>query len=159
MTTLAMNLNNQAISQYTNFDYDSMGLLSDTPIGLNENGIQKLEQDSNEGAAILAYFTTGYEDFGRPNQKRIRSFLLGGEANDSVTVTVSTDDGTDSNTFTATFDQDELKLSGSKAFSKRSQKARYYQFKIANVSGGQFSIDSLTVVPVVLHTKPSGVGV
>ena len=157
MTTLAMNLYNNAITQYTDFEYDSMAVFNGTPIGCEDSGIHKLEQSSHEGNPISAHFKTGYQDFGVPNQKRIRSFLLGGEADDSITLTITSDDGTGSNSYTALFDQGSLKLSGSKGFGKRSQKARYWQFKVANISGGQFSINSFTINPVILHTKPSGV--
>lgn len=156
MLTLAMNMANTALSQYTEYGYDDLALFQGKPIGLSDYGIDRLEEQSHDGSPIDAYMKTGYMDFGKPNQKRIRSLLLGGEGNDAVQVTIYCNESS-SNTTDAIFSETSLRLSGSKAYSVRSQKGRYWQFKIANIDGNKFGIESLQTNIVLLHSKPSGV--
>lgn len=155
MTTLAMNLYNQAVTQYTKFDYNSLAVFNNTPIGLSNSGIQKLEQDSHDGDTINAYFVTPYTDLGDTRQKRIRTMLIGGQTDDTIQITVECDEN-DSNSYTVEFSQDSFKLSGSKQSGKRSQKGCFFQFKIANF-GNNFSINSFEVDYIALASKPDGV--
>jgi hypothetical protein len=153
--TIAMNLHNLAISQYTGFDYDSFCSFNRKVLGSQEGGIHVLEQDEHDQGQIDAHLKTGYTDFGMPNQKRARSILLGGEADADIQVEISSDESNDT-THTITMDKDVLKLSGAKGHGVRTQKGRYYQFKIGNTQGKMFGIESLRIIPVVLHTKPRG---
>lgn len=156
MTTLALNLYNQAISQYTDYDYNTLGVFQGTPIGIKGSGLDKLEQSDHDGASIDARIETGYMNFGNPNQKRIRSIVLGGEAESPVMVDINCNEST-METVNLLFSESMLKLSGAKAYSTRFQKGRYFQFVVSNTNGDQFSIEDLTIVALILHTKPKGV--
>jgi len=159
MTTMAMNLYNRAITQYVDYDYDSMGFFGDKVIGLCADGLHELERDDvHDGPPIDAWLKSPYTDFGVANQKHIRSFLVGGEADDQIELTVETnEDSASQRTWSATFAKADLKLSGAKAYGTRFQKARYFQFEVANINGSRFGIEKIEALVVFMHTKPRGV--
>lgn len=148
--TLAMNLSNSAVSQYTGFDYDSFAVFNDEPIGAGSNGVNRLEQDPHDQAPIDAHFATGLMDFNTARQKRIRSLVLGAESNNDIEITVIPDEK-NSKSHTITFEKSNLKLSGVKSYGVRSQVGRYYQLKIANKNGAQFSVEDIEAVLVILN--------
>lgn len=147
---LAMNLLNRAVTQYTNYDYDSCCTGEDQPLGANENGIFRLEEpDTDE--VIDAHFILPTTDLGMQNQKRMRSFLVGGEAEDDLTLTVAPDDDTGQDV-TVKMDKSGLSQTGGKGFGYRTQKGRFWSVKVSNQNGSDFSVDSISVMPIVLGT-------
>ena len=151
---LDMNLSNQAVTQYSNFDFDAVCVDDQNNVlAGNGNGLFYLEREDSDEAQIDAFFLLPLTDFGNENQKRIRSFLIGGETDGELLVSIATDEDLE-RFFDVVFDKDSLAQSGAKGFGVRSQKGRYWQFKIQNVDGSDFSIDELSVTPVILHTKP-----
>lgn len=159
MTTLAINLYNRAITQYTDYDYDSMGAFGDSVIGLSSDGLHELEmEDVHDGPSIEAWLRTGYTDFGLPNQKHIRNLLLGGETDNLLQLTIETnEESAAQKTVTAVFSKEDLKLSGGKAYGTRFQKARYFQLEVANVNGSRFGVEMIDAYIIFMHTKPKGV--
>lgn len=153
--TLAINLSNGAPSQYTNFDYDGFADIGGEIIGGGQSGIHRLEKLSHDQDQIDAYFKTGLIDFDIENQKRIRSAVLGCETENDMQVKII-DDEDDEESVTLTFDKNSLKLASAKRYSVRKQVGRYYQFKISNIDGSQFSVEDLSVVLIVLASKPRG---
>lgn len=151
---LAMNLKNSAVTQYTGYDLN--GCATDhekQPWGANENGIFKLEEPNHDEAQIDAYFILPTTDLAAPNQKRIRSVLAGGEAENDLLFSMACD-GDDYQEFTQTIDKTDLSQAGAKCHGRRDQKGRYWKFKIANQNGADFSVDSISVFPVLLRNKP-----
>lgn len=153
--TLALNLQNGALSQYTNFDYDGFVNAGEEIIGGCKDGVHHLENSSNDQRQIDAYFKTGLTDFETVNQKRIRSSILSCEAEDNIEVLII-DDENDTNAELLTFNKDSLKLASAKQNGVRRQVGQNYQFKISNTNGCQFSVESMNAVLVILPSKPRG---
>lgn len=151
---LSMRLSNQAVTQYDGYDYDGACVdQTGQPFGGSESGLFKLEEPVPDAEVVDAYFKTPVTDFGQENQKRMRALYLGGETDGQVSLSMATDEDGFSD-FTVMFDKEDLSQAGAKAYGTRLQKGRYWQFKVANVTGSDFSIDHLSVVPIILAAKP-----
>ena len=153
---LAMNTVTGAVTQYKGYNFNSMIKLGDTLLGSNENGVFSLEDaDTDDDVQIEAFFELILSDFGMSNQKRFRVAYVGYEADGDVILKVTCDEGTTySYTLSPTAAQ-QLQKSGKVTIS-REQKGRYFTFRVENVVGSDFSIDSIDVMPVILEKKPQG---
>lgn len=154
--TLAVNLKNLAISQYTNYNFNSFAKIGDTHIGFNEDGIYELDNaQDDDGTAIDAFAELVRSDWGVSNQKRVRTIYIGYEANGVLQLILSTDEAT-AETYTLTPTLSANKQGSGELHGRRSQKGRHWDIKIANTLGCDFSLDSIHILPTILNSKPRG---
>jgi hypothetical protein len=154
--SLCLQIERMALSQYANYDFNSMCEFNGAYIGANESGIFTLDSgDLDNTSLIEAFFELPTSDFGIENQKRIRSFYIGYETNGELLLTVKDDDDNQRSWLVPVIHLDEkqhtVKVNGS-----RSGKGRYWMIRIENLAGADFSIDSISVLPILLNRKPSG---
>ena len=90
---ITIRLENQAISQYDHYDFNSFCKIGDTYLGANSSGIFTLGGDDDNGTDINAIFALILSDWGVSNVKRIRKIFLGYETNGSLTVKVRNEEG------------------------------------------------------------------
>ena len=147
---LAMCLNNLAVSQYCRYDFDSLcGKLA-----AGENGIFTLDDaETDAGVTIDSIIELPLTDFGISHQKRLRSVYIGYETKGSLKLIVSNDEGNEREYF---LESTREKQHGEKISIDRDGKGRYWQFRIENIDGCDFSLDVIEIIPVVLGRKPSG---
>ena len=142
MITFDTNLRaRSATTQYTNFNYNSAVKFGEKFFCASETGLVELVNDPPEEEVLFELATM---DFGIANEKRLRAFYIGYEADGNLTLTVSTDLG-DSETYTI-----PASASGQhtrKVVISRKVRGRYWTFQIKgkNVT---FSIDDIKVLPV-----------
>jgi len=154
--TLAVNLKNLAISQYTNYNFNSFAKIGDTHIGFNEDGVYELDNaQDDDGTDIDAFGELIRSDWGISNQKRIRKVYVGCESDGTIQLITSTDENT-AETYDLTPALSSSEQGSGKLNGKRSQKGRYWKPKVANTLGCDFSVDSIHVVPTILGSKPMG---
>jgi hypothetical protein len=153
-----MVLERLAVSQYRNFNFNSMCKFGDTYIGANEFGIFTLdgekdyENHASEEADIEAYFVLPTTDFFIDNNKRFRSVVIGYESSDDLSLLI-TDDDNHSRTFTLKAVQKNQLQEGNKVAIGRDGQGRYWSMKISNTGGCDFSVDAVSVLPVILMRK------
>jgi len=154
--TLATNLKNLAITQHTNYNFNSFCEINGTPVGLSEDGIYELDNARNDdGSNIDAFVELVRSDCGISNQKRIRKFHLGYESNGTIQFKVKTDEGS-AETYNLSPTLSSNKQGSGEENGRRRQKGRYWEVKVANTSGCDFSVDSIHVTPTILTSKPRG---
>lgn len=142
-----------ASSQYIHYNFDAMCKFGDTYLGCNEAGIFALDGDSDNNIKIDAFFELLTTDFGIPNQKRIRKVYLGYEASGSLVLEVL-DDGNNSRRYTVESSLKDQRQSNAKISVGRDGKGRYWTFKVENINGCDFSLDSIDVLMTILNKKP-----
>lgn len=150
--TLNLNLANIAVTQFCNYDFNSFCKIGDKYFGANDSGIFELTGNDDAGSNIDAFFELILSDFGISNMKKIRSMYVGGEANDSLTLTLK-DDENNSRTYSLNLTSGS-KQSSAKVSVGRDGIGRYWQVRIDNVSGAYFAIDFIEALAVILGRKP-----
>ena len=163
MLSIAMNLKNQALTQYTNYDFNSIVEHEGKVYGASESGLFTLDDASTDnGTAISAYFEFWIGDAGAINLKRIRALHFGFEANGNMTVEITDDDGT-SKTYDITVEKTSTvgvagyTQHGARVFIERTHIGRYWKAKVSNASGSDFSIDRIDVTwNIMAGTKQNG---
>ena len=150
---MSMELALLALTQYVNYNFDAMCKFGDAHLGCNELGIFELTGSSDDNIEIDAFFELLTTDFGIPNQKRIRKAYLGYEASGSLVLEVK-DDENNIRRFTLENALDDQRQHGVRVSVGRDGKGRYWSFKIENVGGCDFSVDSMNALITVLARKP-----
>lgn len=144
---LVLNLKNLAVSQYAEFDFNSMCKFNGVYLGANETGIYQLETgDDDEGVPIDVYFEVE-TSLGIPTNKHVRRVDISGECDGDLLLTTSFDDGAQYQD-TVTFDAAGTYKTIRKTM-RRTCRGKYLRFRLDNVDGSNFNIDN-----IVLHVIP-----
>ena len=142
-----------AVTQYAKFNFESMCKLGNVYLGCNEDGVFELTGDKDNDTDIDAFFELPATDFGVPNQKRIRRAYLGLEASGQLVLEVKDDDN-NTRRYPINVPLKDLRQHSTTVPIGRDGKGRYWGFKIENVNGSDFSIDSIDVAVTLLAKKP-----
>ena len=147
---ICLNLAKLGISQYANYNFNSSCELNGVVLAASEDGIFTLDTaDNDNGTPIDAFIESMITDLGIPNPKRMRTISMGYEASGAIKVTTTANELRERRTYIFPAGKDRLQGSGTtKGY--RNCKGRYWQYRIDNIEGCDFSIDSLEVVPIIL---------
>jgi len=150
-STIRTNLKNNASTQYSNFNFQSMAVIHGVILGAGTVGLRKLCCGSADVSTdIDAYFKTGATVLNWVGKKKNRFIYLGVETNGVIIITPIVDgvEGTPI-TFTPTNTGKQfMKMSVS-----QNHKGYYWEYKVENVDGCWFSLDEVTVLPIYLSKR------
>jgi len=151
---LVLNLKRRALSQYANYNFNSMCKFGDNYIGANESGIFTLDNGSDDaGADIVAFFELITSDYGILNQKRIRSLFVGYETDGRLILKIKDDDNNE-RPFTLPAEVAGNKQVSAQINPGRDGKGRYWMIRVENVEGSDLSVDTITAIFILLSKKP-----
>lgn len=158
---LAQCLLTNAVTQLTNYDFNSMARFGGAHLAANENGLYLLGGVDDAGTPIDAYAEV-YVDYGQA--VRLVSLWVGMEASGNLEVTNTVDDRiVTSYSVEVTPDQVGDLDTGHvqhahKIFCQpHREKGQYHRFKIGNGdNGSDFSIDDVTAVVQPLGERRTG---
>ncbi len=147
MIVLDTNTKLRATTQYQNFCFPSMVRFGEKYLGASGDGLFELGGDDDDGVDIDAGFKLVDTDFGIENYKKLRVMYFGLEATGNLTITIVADENA-----TRTYDIPK-KESGLQQRVRvpvgRDIYGRYLSFEVNNKKGCDFSVDSITALPVV----------
>lgn len=139
----AINLKTNAVSKYDNYNFYSF--TGDK--GADNSGIHLLDGTTDNGTSISGYIETGKMDFDDPAahiegmvKKRVTDVFVGMEGA-KVDVTLTAGATTTTYRSRATTRLDNVKIDVG-----RGAEDRYWKMKIANVNGGQTTIDNVELI-------------
>lgn len=153
---VAMNLEGaKPISEYSNFNYNSLTYFKGGFYGASDSGIYELSGDEDDGTAITARLQSLMLDFGTSRQKRVRSAYLGYTSSGELVLRV-----TSVSQGQLTEDWYAARKKGAVAAPQENithvgqgLKSRYWQFELTNVDGADFEIDLLEMHPIFLGRR------
>jgi hypothetical protein len=164
MLTLAINLHTLAVSQYTNFDFNSFVELNGSYYGAKEDGIFKLEEgefdvDATAPEPITAQIKLGPTDLGVLTDKRLRKCIVALEATGPVKLTVQANENENGaieiNQISGAPDGREHVIA--LPFG-RDMRGRYFTFIFENLNGSKFSLNNMEAFIEILLRKPETEG-
>ncbi len=160
MLALCMELTGQRVSQYTNFDFNSICMLGDRCFAAGDDGLFEVgvgDVDTSGAGVetgIVSTFELATSDFGIDTHKQLRRVHIGGEITDEMEVFVKCADDYTETVRSEDVTKENLQHGIDFDFS-HSCRGRYLSVGVNNVNGGDFSIDSITVVPIKLVHRQS----
>jgi len=133
-------------TQYINYDFNSMVKFGNIYLGASTDGIYELDGDTDDGDDIGAYFEPIVTDFGINNPKKVRFMFLGYEAGGDLIVTF----GDNRSWVSRTVDSVRTGQQWRRITGIRAIRGRYLTFRISNVGGCDFGINSIDVALVTM---------
>jgi hypothetical protein len=150
---LVMHTERQALTQYTNYPFNSFAAFNGVFLGASDAGVFTLSGSTDNGAPIQSAARVGITDFGTSHLKRVERVYIGMRASGRMLLRVITDERwTRDYAIAAPSDPG---LHGAHVKLGRGLEARYWQFEIRNRDGSDFSLD---IVEPKLIKLPRRVG-
>lgn len=145
-----MNAKNLAVTEYSNFGFNSFAVVNEQNLAASEHGLYQLGGDLDAADQISARIRTGSIDIGNDSQTRIEKAYIGGTTEGKIVVKTITGDSierwyksvvprTGSNTLRVTLG--------------RGVKSRYWQFELVNEAGQDFNIEDVGLLPLNLTRR------
>jgi len=144
--TSVMRGENFAMTTYSNFAFNSFAAIGGRYFGASPGGIYELVGQTDAGAPIAASVKLGISDFGSPFEKGLERLYVGYRADAALQLTVWADNAQVAYALPVT--NPAAPVHGSRVKIGKGTHARYWQFGLTNVSGGDFELDVLEVHPM-----------
>lgn len=154
--TLVMQVERGALTQYTNWHFNSYCVFNGVCLGANENGIFALTGDTDDGAFIDAAARVGVTDFGSSHIKRVERIYFGYRTDGRLILRVITDETATRDYAIAQPTPGRVGLHGTHASLGRGLEARYWQFEVRNDGGASFELDMMEMKPTKLRRRVGG---
>lgn len=151
---VVMNLKTFAVSEYKNFNFDSVVYFNGQFLGINEQGVFILEGDDDLGQYIQARVKSGTQDFGKTAisipQEAWLAFRSDKREN-ALQLDIRVDEKTD--LYPGRFGGNGKKLREHRTKLGRGVKARFFTWDLKNVSGSWFNMESLRILGSMIKRK------
>lgn len=145
-----MNPENYAISNYTNFQFNSVTYFAYETLLANSSGIYTMDSTTDSGSYINSKIKTAAMTFGTTSQKQIPEVLLGVNNTGKVILVVTTD-GQMTTTYqldvpSAYLDTQRIKIG-------KGVHGRYWQFELHTLENSEFDLDTFEFFPITWGRK------
>jgi hypothetical protein len=150
MVGWGLNLKTGALTEYSNYPFNSICQFNGRYLGASSSGLFKLTGDTDNGTEIPAHIKTGKLDFGTSQLKRIKDVYVALQTLGDWQVAIVTDENI-KRTY-ATVDGEIVPHTGRVNCAKGS-KGRYHSIGVANVAGADFEIDNIEINADVLSRR------
>lgn len=148
-TTYVLQTERVALSQYTNFPFNSFATFHGKVLGATDSGIFELTGDDDAGAKINAEARTGITDMNTSRIKRVDRVYIGYRAlrnHQALILRVLTNE-TQQRDYGVPASINTM-LHGARTRLGLGVESRYWQFGLLNRDGLDFTIDSIEVAPI-----------
>ncbi len=133
-----LNTENNAISEYDNFPFNSFCTFKGKHLAAGANGITLLEGNKDNSTDINAYLNVGNNDFDLSSIKRITDAYLSMKGDGSYYLTVTSDDGTPHSYLLSATTGDRIK--NLKTNVGKGKKGRFFELELSNLAGADFEL-------------------
>lgn len=142
----ALNLRSLGLSEYANYNFNSLCVINGKSFGASSTGLYLLEGTTDAGEHIDAHVTFPLTDFGIDNEKRVRSVYFGGSFGRTMYLHVWTNEGIERVRLFRSSIQRKRKAV---VLVGRGAEGEYWQFKVSNHRGSMFELDTLETFLIV----------
>lgn len=145
--SICMNQRSGAVTQFIGFNFNSFAQMGENYLAANEDGLFHLGGGDDNGIPIDAFFIPKTCDFGDFRKKRFLRAYLGLRGDGALNLSLNADDGP-WQSFTAVHDTSQnQRQHGCRVPLNSKIHGRYWTFRISNVEGSDFILDSIQLIP------------
>ena len=146
-TTWAMNTRTAAVTEYSDFAFNSFARLGNRYLGASPDGLFELVGDTDAGGDIIARIRSGYMQFGGPRLSRLKEAYIAARGEGEVLLRIITADGE-----TYTYAASTRNMRSTKVHMGKGQRSRYFAFELVT-AGQDFDLDTIEFVPIVMQRR------
>ena len=146
-TTWSMNTRTAAVSEYSNYVFNSFARVGNQYLGASDTGLYELSGDTDDGADIVARIKSGLLQFGGTHLSRLKSAYIATRGDEDFVLKIETGDGEIFNYAVST-----RSMRSTKVHMGKGQRSRYFSFELIS-TGADFDLDTLEFVPVVVQRR------
>lgn len=151
--TTVMHTETMALTQYSNFPFNSFAQFNGVTLGASDQGLFALTGATDNGTPIDAFARVGITDFNTSHLKRVDRIYVGYRSDGNLVMRVLTDE---------TQQRDYLLrasgagLHGNHVRLGKGLEARYWQFEVRNLNGADFDLNTIELKPTTLKRRIGG---
>lgn len=149
-TGVVLNTRTNAVTTYSGGAFNSLCNFNGLVLAATSTGIIALMGDTDQGAQIDAYLTSGVSDFQSDKFKRVIAGYVGYRAAGDMELTLITDEHHE---YIYRIEPRQTAIHPSKVKFGRGCDGLYWQWRLSNRSGADFSLDSLRLDAEVLSRR------
>lgn len=138
-----MNVEIEALTTYSNFNFNSFAKVGDSYFGASEDGIFELAGDTDNTAEIAASMTFKNDNFGSSRESRVVGAYLSADLSDDMRLGVIANGNTYLYEIAA---NGERGLVNRRIDTIKGERAIYWQTSLLNVGGADFKISAVEVL-------------
>ena len=145
-TTIALNVERHAVTQYLDFQYDGMCEFMGVPLGANADGVFRLD---SKDAKVNWDFTLATSNYQSPALKRFRNVLIEGIITDDFAVQIN------EKTYNVKVAEKIFHPRTYKVAAHRNgTKDTFFSVTLSSNTGGFIAVTGIDATIVILSTKP-----
>jgi len=149
---VVMHIFNFAVTEYKNYNFNSLLHFNGAFIGMNEQGVFMLDGNNDLGELIQARIKSGVEDFSKDGAVTIpREAWLAYRSDNGMLLDVRGDESVDLPTMV--FSKVAAGIRECRAKLGRGIKQRFFQWDLKNQNGSDFSLQSLRILGDIIKRK------
>jgi hypothetical protein len=149
---VVMHLFNYAVTEYKNYNFNSLLHVNGVFIGINEEGIYLLDGNDDLGEPIQARIKSGLEDFAAKGAITVpREAWLSYRSDNAMQLDVKTDEVMDLPSMI--FAKVATAITECRAKLGRGIKSRFFTWDLKNIGGSDFSLESLRILGDIMKRK------
>lgn len=146
-TAWAMNTRTGAVTEYSDFTFNSFGRVGNRYIGASADGLYELVGDDDDGEEIIARIKSGYMQFGGTHLSRLKAAYIAATGEGEMLLKIVEKGGK-----TYVYRTDTRDGRSTKVHMGKGQKARYFAFELVT-SAQDFDLDTIEFVPIVVPRR------
>lgn len=147
ITTWAMNTRTAAVTEYTNFNFNSFARVGDKYLGATADGLYELTGDTDNGTDIIADLKSGLAQFAGVHLSSFKGAYIAARGGGSYVLRIYTGDGQRYDYAVTTDSMKTARVDMGKGI-----RARYFAFELIS-TGQDFDLDSLEFVPLIAKRR------
>lgn len=147
LTTWAVNTETGAVTEYTNYGFNSFAQMGHKFLGASSDGLYELNGDDDAGDDIISVIKSGLAQFGGSRFTMFKAAYMGVRGGGEYVLRLETGDGRfyDYNVIAQDMQTTKVRLG-------KGLRARYFSFELTS-TGQDFDLDSVEFVPLVAQRR------
>lgn len=147
ITTWAVNTLTGAVSEYTNYQFNSFAKHGQRYVGACDTGLYELDGDDDQGEDIIARIKTGFVSFASTHVSQFKAAYLAVRGGGDYVLRVILPNGAQYDYAVRAEDSRSTKIKIGKGL-----RARYFAFELIS-TGQDFDLDMLEFVPIIADRR------
>lgn len=147
ITTWAMNTRSGAVTEYTNYEFNSFARLGRKYLGATDHGLYEFIGDDDDGTDIVSSFKSGFAQWAGTKFTMFKAAYLAVRGGGDYVLKITTGDGKSYSYAVAARDMRTTKVNIGKGI-----RTRYFAFELIS-DGDDYDLESLEFVPIVTDRR------